>query len=518
MYTDSSLTDNIISRHFNQNLTSELFSLNYQLNNDQINQNNQLNKIDQFSQIDQLNQFNQNYQVNQINEINEINQLNQDYQVDDKEIIQNKKDKIRDLIKDCELINNNNINNFVTNYLGNKNQTGLPQAVNDDKCKCNCHDHKKNKNPFHLIRSNKFISTLSRIKSHPKSTVKKTDNHCSINNSTVNLDQDYTFASSLSNYSLSSSSISSQTFSVSSCSSSVQDNNYNLVNTNSVLTRPVRPPPPTPVLPVTTAKIQKPPAKLPPSFSDDFEKINLGKCGDENYSNCEKKCKDENGYNYEDMRILTKSFEDLLNIKTDLSEIQESIYETIDSDYEEDSKDDKICADNNLDKGKDNEEDLYQDIENLKDDDDDDIYESLTNVLHGSLDLLNDIKDLPIKQDHYVNYQKNHPDDRKLLKQQKILDKKLQSQAEKLKKKFNVSGNEIPLNVGVVKRDYKGTHNNLTVNKDEIVLIMRIESNPPGKWLAKNERGKFGYIDLNLVDVDTNTLKCLYNKPNVLMN
>lgn len=88
-------------------------------------------------------------------------------------------------------------------------------------------------------------------------------------------------------------------------------------------------------------------------------------------------------------------------------------------------------------------------------------------------------------------------------------DRKRNLKAIKLKKKFNLNGNEIPVNAGVVKEDHKGNRYDLLVRKGETVLILRMEGNPPGKWLAKNERSKVGFVNLDNISFDAESVKCI---------
>lgn len=81
--------------------------------------------------------------------------------------------------------------------------------------------------------------------------------------------------------------------------------------------------------------------------------------------------------------------------------------------------------------------------------------------------------------------------------------------ARKIMKRFNLTGDEIPVNAGIVKRDQKGSHSNLKVRASETVLILRMTGNPPGLWLAKNERSKIGYVDLDNVCIDPEGIKTL---------
>ncbi|KAH7643503.1 hypothetical protein HUG17_5865 [Dermatophagoides farinae] len=85
----------------------------------------------------------------------------------------------------------------------------------------------------------------------------------------------------------------------------------------------------------------------------------------------------------------------------------------------------------------------------------------------------------------------------------------------KIMKRFNLTGKEIPVNAGIVKESYKSRSKyDLLVNQGETILILRMENNPPGKWLAKNERSKIGYIDLNNVYLETDAIKAAFETLN----
>lgn len=98
----------------------------------------------------------------------------------------------------------------------------------------------------------------------------------------------------------------------------------------------------------------------------------------------------------------------------------------------------------------------------------------------------------------------------KVVKETKNQMKRLKK-ARKIMKRFNLTGDEIPVNAGIVRRDQKGTGSNsiLKVSAGETVLILRMAGNPPGLWLAKNERSKIGYVDLDNVCIDPEGIKTL---------
>lgn len=582
----NSLTDNIISRHFNQSLSSELFNLHPQIKSNgqpngqpdsYANQNGQQSGYpsNEFSQnYPSEHQPNANYQIDRTNQNYESDyQLSQTYRNETllEETIFNKHDKIRQLIDDCELMNNNNINNFV-NYSSDElhhrpldsahqhhQSGGHPDAklVSSNKCNCKCHcaNHKK-RNPFHL--TNKLLHSLAKIKLNSSS--QKSQSSSEAKRSDNNSSEDYnSFAPSLSNYSLSSSSsISSQTVSVSSYSSAPDNYGHSLASGNlaTVLKRPVRKPPLPPLVREGISQIAqlpkyKPPAELPASaFQPDCFDKPASRATDEHSAQNDPPAKrssnDENHYE----RVITKSFENLLigDIKDSLGQRisleerlkerpisslfgrsepfekelkeEESIYETIGSDYDlMDEESFKDCFGTKSVE----EEDLYQDIDLL----DEEIYESLPNEFNCLPSEETSGQQPENETAVYANDRSDRTSanpaskhceselDRKLRKQQKALDKKREIRAEKLRRKFNFLGNEVPMMSGIVKKSQNGNSVNLTVNKGEVVLILRIHDNPSGMWLAKDERSKIGYISNQLVEVDLENYKSLMNEPTI---
>lgn len=94
----------------------------------------------------------------------------------------------------------------------------------------------------------------------------------------------------------------------------------------------------------------------------------------------------------------------------------------------------------------------------------------------------------------------------------KFEDKKQLKRLKKVRKmmeRFNLTGDEIPINAGIIKEDNKGSKQDLLVKQGETVLILRMKDNPPGKWLAKNERSKIGFVDLDNVYFDTESIKAV---------
>lgn len=114
----------------------------------------------------------------------------------------------------------------------------------------------------------------------------------------------------------------------------------------------------------------------------------------------------------------------------------------------------------------------------------------------------------------YEEYDENVYDNAEAVVPDKAVDeqkrqRKRLKKVEKMMKRFHLNGDEIPVNAGIIKQDQKGSKNDLMVRKGETVLILRMVNNPPGKWLAKNERSKIGYVDLDNVYFDTESIKAV---------
>lgn len=99
--------------------------------------------------------------------------------------------------------------------------------------------------------------------------------------------------------------------------------------------------------------------------------------------------------------------------------------------------------------------------------------------------------------------EKQKREEQKRLKKEQKEKEKHEKNCEKLRKKYGLTGDEIPVDAGIVKVDSKGSRMDLSVHKGETVLILRMENNPVGKWLAKNEKGKIGYVELTNIEVMT---------------
>ncbi|GIY06704.1 hypothetical protein CDAR_578062 [Caerostris darwini] len=140
-------------------------------------------------------------------------------------------------------------------------------------------------------------------------------------------------------------------------------------------------------------------------------------------------------------------------------------------------------------------EELYQDADDVNNDE---FYEVMP------CDANSDEPGSPLYSNNKKEIEKlRREEEKKLRKEQKEKEKR-DKEMEKLKRKFGLTGEEIPIDDGLVKMDCRGSRNgDLPVKKGETVLILRMEGNPQGRWLVKNEKGKIGYVELTNIEVMT---------------
>lgn len=143
------------------------------------------------------------------------------------------------------------------------------------------------------------------------------------------------------------------------------------------------------------------------------------------------------------------------------------------------------------------DEELYQDA---IDPDQEEFYEEMP------ADLNQDEQETPLYTNRKDQDKSRRNEEKRRRREQKEQEKREKEMA-KLKKKFGLTGEEIPIDSGLVKADSHGGLFQLSVRKGEIVLILRMENNPSGKWLVKNERGKIGYVELTNIEVDADSIR-----------
>ncbi|XP_067119185.1 FYN-binding protein 1-like isoform X3 [Centruroides vittatus] len=143
------------------------------------------------------------------------------------------------------------------------------------------------------------------------------------------------------------------------------------------------------------------------------------------------------------------------------------------------------------------DEELYQDA---IEPDQEEFYEVMP------ADLNQDEQETPLYTNRKDQDKLRRNEEKRRRREQKEQEKR-EKELAKLKKKFGLTGEEIPIDSGLVKADSHGGLFQLSVRKGEIVLILRMENNPSGKWLVKNERGKIGYVELTNIEVDADSIR-----------
>ncbi|XP_053549596.1 FYN-binding protein 2 [Bombina bombina] len=71
-----------------------------------------------------------------------------------------------------------------------------------------------------------------------------------------------------------------------------------------------------------------------------------------------------------------------------------------------------------------------------------------------------------------------------------------------LRNKFKISGSEGILYQAHVLQDIKDGKHMLATKKGEVVDIVRITDCPKGKWLARNDKGQYGFVPVHSVEMD----------------
>ncbi|XP_030229279.1 FYN-binding protein 1 [Gadus morhua] len=96
-------------------------------------------------------------------------------------------------------------------------------------------------------------------------------------------------------------------------------------------------------------------------------------------------------------------------------------------------------------------------------------------------------------------------------KQQLEMDKKelkeQQKRENEMRKKFQLKGPLEVLHIARVRCDWQGGKLDLAVRQGDTVEILRAKDNPGGKWLVRAETGKWGYVSIDCMDVDYETVK-----------
>ncbi|XP_038068216.1 FYN-binding protein 1-like isoform X2 [Patiria miniata] len=90
-------------------------------------------------------------------------------------------------------------------------------------------------------------------------------------------------------------------------------------------------------------------------------------------------------------------------------------------------------------------------------------------------------------------------------KREKEEKKRKEKEEKEMKKKFNIKGEIQVLDSGTVTQDcgsdYERT--DLICKRGDRLEVLRRDGNPPGKWLARDLQGRYGFVDADFVAIET---------------
>jgi len=92
-------------------------------------------------------------------------------------------------------------------------------------------------------------------------------------------------------------------------------------------------------------------------------------------------------------------------------------------------------------------------------------------------------------------------------KAQQREQERLERKLTKVYKRYKLTGEEIPVQMGRVKESRAGKRLDLSVQEGEVVGILRMKDNPAGRWLVQNHNNQVGYVEITNIEVDVNTIK-----------
>ncbi|XP_059172287.1 FYN-binding protein 1-like isoform X2 [Physella acuta] len=151
-------------------------------------------------------------------------------------------------------------------------------------------------------------------------------------------------------------------------------------------------------------------------------------------------------------------------------------------------------------------EEIYADGETEKQvDNADDLYEDGSSVPAASIE-----EDRKKKMKEEAEAKKREEKERKEKEKEEERRKKKEEKEkkERLKqlKKFGLDGTEKDVGKGIIKQDYKGSGQNLTVKAGQAVTILRLDKNPKNKWLIQTD-SSIGYVESSNIEVDPSIIK-----------
>ncbi|XP_022102839.1 FYN-binding protein-like isoform X2 [Acanthaster planci] len=108
------------------------------------------------------------------------------------------------------------------------------------------------------------------------------------------------------------------------------------------------------------------------------------------------------------------------------------------------------------------------------------------------------------KEQEKLEQQKRKKEEEMRKKREKEEKKRKEKEEKEMKKKFNIKGDIHVLDTGTAIQDcgsdYEKT--DLICKRGDKLEILRREGNPPGKWLARDTQGKYGFVEADFVAIE----------------
>uniref|UniRef100_T1JM56 SH3 domain-containing protein n=1 Tax=Strigamia maritima TaxID=126957 RepID=T1JM56_STRMM len=145
------------------------------------------------------------------------------------------------------------------------------------------------------------------------------------------------------------------------------------------------------------------------------------------------------------------------------------------------------------------DEELYQDA---------DIYVHDVDSIYESMEI-DSVEANKIYVNRECDEKKKKEEERRIKQTQKEQERRTKERIRVLER-FNLTGEERPLEMGILKKPVRAwTIDQLSGKEGEKVAILRLKDNPAGKWLAINEKGKIGYVDLSNIEIKPEAIRSL---------
>ncbi|KAM9820157.1 FYN-binding protein 1 [Neosynchiropus ocellatus] len=106
-----------------------------------------------------------------------------------------------------------------------------------------------------------------------------------------------------------------------------------------------------------------------------------------------------------------------------------------------------------------------------------------------------------------IEKDKEEKEQKKRLEAERKEQKEREKKEQDARKKYKLVGSVAVIQQGKALMDCRGSKTDLALKQGENLDIIRIQGNPEGKWLARNQDGSIGYVKITSVNIDFNSLK-----------